>query len=137
MGTAEDEFIKAVGPLANGIMGNTSWWPSLKTPGNATFIKEYKARFNEDPDYHAAAGYAAIEELGAAVKATGSLDQAKLLAWLLHHKVSTVQGIFASDPNGAATEFGQDVFQIQNGVRKLIWPLAVAEAPAQFPYTGK
>jgi branched-chain amino acid transport system substrate-binding protein len=137
VGTAEDEFTKAVGPLANGIMGNTSWWPSLKTPGNATFIQEYKAQFHEDADYHAAAGYAAIEEIGAAVKGTKSLDQAKLREWLLHNKVSTIQGTFASDPNGLATEFGQYTFQIQGGVRKLIWPLAVAEASAQIPSTGQ
>jgi len=137
VGPAEDEFIKAVGPLANRIMSNTSWWASLKTPGNAAFVTEYAARFHERPDYHAAAGYSAIQVLAAAIKAVKSTDQVKLRDWLLHNKVQTIQGVFASDPNGATTEFGQYLFQIQDGNRKLIWPLAVAEAPAQIPYTGQ
>lgn len=57
--------------------------------------------------------------------------------WLLHNEVQTVQGTFASDPNGAAKKFNQFLFQIQDGTRKLIWPAADAEAPAQVPYTGQ
>jgi branched-chain amino acid transport system substrate-binding protein len=137
IGPAEDEFAKAVGPLANRMMSNSSWWASLKTPGNAEFVPQYQAEFHENPDYHAAAGYAAIQVLGAAVDGIKSTDQEKLRDWLLHNKVQTIQGVFASDANGAATEFSQYVFQIQDGNRKLIWPLAVGEAPALIPYTGQ
>ena len=137
IGPAEDQFIKAMGPLADRIMSNSSWWASLNTPGNARFVAAYEAEFHEHPDYHAASGYAAIEVLGAAVKGVGSLDQGKLREWLLHNEVQTIQGTFASDANGAATKFGQYTFQIIAGERKLIWPLALAEAPAQIPYTGR
>lgn len=136
IGPAEDQFIQALGPLGNRIMSNSSWWASLKTPGNAQFVTNFEAKYHEHPDYHAASGYAAVEVVGAAVKATGSLDQAKLREWLLHNAVETVQGTFASDANGAATKFGQYTFQIIDGERKLIWPLALAEAPAQIPYSG-
>ncbi len=137
IGPAEDEFTKALGPLANRIISNTSWWASLKTAGNAAFIAHYKATFHQDPDYHAASGYGAIQALGAALNAVKAIDQAKLHDWLLHNEVQTVQGTFASDPNGAAKKFNQFLFQIQDGTRKLIWPAADAEAPAQVPYTGQ
>jgi branched-chain amino acid transport system substrate-binding protein len=137
IGPAESQFISALGPIANRIISNTSWWLSLKTPDNAGFIARYKAMFNEEPDYHVAATYSALEVLGAAVKATKSLDEEKLRTWLLRHAVETVQGIFKSDPNGLAKEFNQYLFQIQDGKRALIWPTALAEAKVQAPYTGE
>jgi branched-chain amino acid transport system substrate-binding protein len=136
VGPAEDEFTKALGPLANRIMSNTSWWRSLKTRGNQEFVARYEAKFHEQPDYHAAAGYSAIEVIGAAVSAVKGLDQAKLRDFFLQNEIETVQGTFKSDANGAATKLKQYVFQIQDGVRKLIWPAAEAEAEPQVPYTG-
>ena len=56
---------------------------------------------------------------------------------MLRNKVETVQGTFTSDPNGAAMKFGQYMFQTQGGTRKLIWPIAQAEAPPQIPYAGQ
>jgi branched-chain amino acid transport system substrate-binding protein len=137
VGPAEDEFSKALGPLANRIISNSSWWASLKTPGNAEFVANYEAKFHEQPDYHAAAGYSVVQVLEAAIGSVKSLDQTQLRDWLLHNKVQTIQGMFASDPNGAATALSQYLFQIQDGTRKLIWPLDQAEAPAQIPYTGQ
>ncbi len=137
IGPAEAEFAKALGPLANGIVSNTSWWPSNKTKGNADFIAGYRAKFNhEDPDYHSAHNYAAIQVLGAAVTATKSLDQSKLREWLLKNQVETVAGTFKVNDNGAESGFKQYLFQIQGGVGKLIWPKEQAEAPPIVPYTG-
>lgn len=137
IGPAEAQFSSAVGPLADRIISNTTWWHSLKTPGNAEFIAAYKAKYKEDPDYHAAATYSAIEVLGAAVKATKSLDQTKLRDWLMTHEVPTVQGMFKAGPYGIGTQFKQYMFQIQGTDRKLIWPKDLAEAKAEVPYTGK
>lgn len=136
IGPAEAEFDKALGPIANGIISNTSWWPSLKTPDNAGFVARYKAMFHEEPDYHVAATYSAMQVLGAAVAATKSLDQAKLRDWIASNEVQTVQGTFKSGANGLATKFGQYLFQIQNGKRVLIWPLDLAEAKVEVPYAG-
>jgi branched-chain amino acid transport system substrate-binding protein len=136
IGPAEAEFTKTIGPIADRIMSNTSWWPSLKTKGNAGFIARYKAKFGDEPDYHAAAAYAGVQVIGAAVAATKSLDETKLRDWLLHHTVATVQGTFKSDPNGLATGFTQYLFQIDGSQRKLISPAAVAQAKPLIPYTG-
>ena len=137
IGPAEAQFISALGPISNRILSNTSWWPSLKTPDNAGFIKRFKAMFNEEPDYHSAATYSAVQVLGAAVAATKSLDSAKIREWLLSHEVETVQGVFKSDPNGLSLKFSQYVFQIQSGTRNLVWPTASAQAQVEVPYTGQ
>ena len=137
IGPVEASFLQAVGPLANGIISNTGWWHNFETPGNAEFLAAYKAMFHGDPDYHSASGYAAIQVLGAAVKGTHSLDQEKLRAWLLHHKVDTVQGTYKVDANGLALGYEQELVQIQNGQIKLITPPHLAEAKLISPYTGQ
>ncbi|HUI96014.1 MAG TPA: amino acid ABC transporter substrate-binding protein [Xanthobacteraceae bacterium] len=137
IGPAEAEFPKTLGPVADGIMSNTSWWPTLKTPDNAGFVARYKAKYNgETPDYHAASGYAAVQTLGAAVAATGSTDQEKIRDWLTKNEVPTVQGTFKVDANGLSTGFHQYMLQIQNGALKLIEPPADAQAKPIIPYTG-
>lgn len=137
IGPAEDQFISALGPITNRIISNTSWWPSLKTADNAGFIERYKAMFHEEPDYHVAATYSAMEVLGAAVKATKSLDQAKLRDWMATHEVPTVEGTYKAGPTGLSIGFAQYMFQIQNGKRILVWPTADAQAKAEVPYTGQ
>jgi branched-chain amino acid transport system substrate-binding protein len=137
IGPSEVQFGTALGPIANRIISNTSWWPSLKTKGNAAFIASYKKMFHEEPDYHAAGTYSAVQVLGAAVNATKSLDQAKLRDWLATHEVQTVEGTFKVDANGLSEKFGQYMFQIQGDKRVLIWPTAYAQGKVQAPYTGQ
>ena len=136
VGPVEAPYLKALGPLANRVLTNTGWWTNFKTPGNQDFIAGYKAMYHQDPDYHAATGYAAIEVLGDAVEATKSLDQAKLRDWLLAHQVETIQGTFKINENGLSLGYVQDLLQWQDGVLKLVYPAADAEAKLMFPYTG-
>ncbi len=136
VGPVEPAFIKALGPLANRIVSNTSWWHNFKTPGNKAFIAGFEKKFGGAPDYHAAVGYSSVEVLGAAVKATRSLNQAKLRAWFLSHSVPTVQGHFKIDANGLMLGASQEMVQIQNGVLKLVTPPSLAEGKVLAPYSG-
>jgi branched-chain amino acid transport system substrate-binding protein len=136
VGTAEPAFGTALGPLADGIIGNTSWWPNFDTPGSQAAVARYKAMFHQDPDYHAITGYAAIEALGQAVKATNSLDQTKLRDWMLHNSAPTVLGTFKVNADGLSTGYGQYMLQWQDGTMKLITPKNLAEGKLQVPYKG-
>jgi branched-chain amino acid transport system substrate-binding protein len=83
VGVPSDDFRRALGPDANYAFGMTSWLPSAsdKDPwfGNAAqFAKDYKARFNYDPDYHAASAVADVEAYVKAFEAAGSLDPQKV-----------------------------------------------------------
>jgi branched-chain amino acid transport system substrate-binding protein len=137
IGPVEASFAKAVGPLADGIISNTSWWYNYETPGNQQFIDAYRAKFHELPDYHSAVGYSAFQVLGAAVAATHSLDQSKLREWMLHHTVQTIQGTFKVDPYGLSHGYSQELVQKQNGELKLITPPNLAQARLVVPYPGK
>ncbi|MGH6674430.1 MAG: amino acid ABC transporter substrate-binding protein [Xanthobacteraceae bacterium] len=136
VGPVEPAFGKALGSLADGIISNTSWWPNFATPGSQAAVASYKAKFHGQPDYHAMTGYAAIEVLGDAVKATHSLDQTKLRDWILHHTATTVLGTFKVNPDGLSVGYGQYMVQWQNGVLKLITPAKFAQAKLQRPYKG-
>jgi len=137
IGPVSASFTKDVGPLANRIFSNTSWWPTYKTPGNKEFIANYKAAFNAQPTYHSAAGYSAIYVLGKAVAATKSLDQTKLRDWLLSHSVPTVQGPSKVNKNGRELGLLMEMVQMQDQKLKLITPPESAEAKPEIPYTGK
>lgn len=137
IGPTSAAFAKDVGPLANRIFSNTSWWPTYKTPGNKEFVANYKAAYNAMPTYHSASGYSGIYVLGKAVQATKSLDQSKLREWLLHNTVPTIQGPFKVDGNGRELSLLMELVQVQDQQLKLITPLDIADAKPEIPYTGK
>ncbi len=129
-------FVKTLGPVANGIITNTQWWPSLSYPGNSKFVSDFKSKFSIDPDYHSASAYAAVQILVAGIKRAGSLDQAKVRDALLKGNIPTVQGTWACDQYGLPVGVKNYLAQYQNGSMKLVYPEKVAEAPIQIPYSG-
>jgi branched-chain amino acid transport system substrate-binding protein len=136
VGPVEPEFSQALGPAANDVFANTLWFPTLSTKGNAEFVKAFHAKFNRDPDYHAALSYAALKLLTTAVNAVGSLDQEKILQWVHGHPVDTILGPFKLNPAGQQTGFSSYVIQWQNGKQLLVWPAASANGAAVFPHPG-
>ena len=50
------------------------WEPQIESTGNEEFVAAYQAKFDREPDYHSAAGYAACQVLEAAVTEVGGLD---------------------------------------------------------------
>jgi branched-chain amino acid transport system substrate-binding protein len=136
VGTVEPAFGTAVGSLADGIIGNTSWWDNFQTADSPQIVARYKAMFHQMPDYHAITGYAAIQVLGDAVKATHSLDQKKLRDWMLQNSAMTVLGTYKVNQYGLSTGYGQYLVQWQDGKLKLITPAKDAQAKLVVPYPG-
>lgn len=134
VGPAVPTYSTSLGALANRVVYSTSWWPTLPTPGNASFVSGYKAMFGTEPDYHAATNYSAIEVLSALVKKVGSLDQTKLREAAYSMTIPTVQGEFRLDSSGQPQGFVSYLAQYQGGTQVLVWPPSVAQAPIQVPY---
>src|SRR4029079_15136686 len=83
VGVPSADFRQALGKDANGASGMTAWLPSTSLKdqwfGDAeAFARAWKAKFGYDPDYHAAAGVAAVEALVNAIQAAGSLHAPKV-----------------------------------------------------------
>ena len=134
IGPVEEEFGSSLGDVANGVLGSTQWWPTLKTEGNKEFVSDFKAEFGRAPDYHSALNYGAVEVLQAAVKEAKSFDNAKIAKALRGIEMETVVGTFRVSDDGVQIGYGGYLMQWQNGEQKLVYPEDVAEADMKLPY---
>lgn len=137
VGPAEVNFGKEAGKDADGVLTTTNWSASLKTPNNQTFTKDFEAMFGTAPDYHAAANYAALEVLAAAINRLKSLDQDKLRDALASTKMMTVMGHYDVDPNtGLQLGYNSLLLQWQGGKQYIVGPKAFAERKPIVPFSA-
>jgi branched-chain amino acid transport system substrate-binding protein len=99
-----------LGPLLNGVVNYESWLPArtMQFPGVTEFLSKYQARAaaeGTDPlGYNMPPwGYADLQVLEAAIRATSSIDDAKLAAYLHANAVDTIVGAIAFGPEGEWT----------------------------------
>lgn len=149
----EDKFAE-LGDAAYGIIGPSQWEPQVKYspeaakaagleyfgPTVADFVKEYKARFKEEPTYHSAGGYVSGLLLQKAIATAGSTDTDKVKAALDKMNLMTFYGHIQFDTGKAhGLQIGHDMVYIQwqrdekkNLVKQVVWPEAAATAKAIF-----
>jgi branched-chain amino acid transport system substrate-binding protein len=114
-------FLNAVGPgNATGIMVPNGWFAGYPNPLSHVMVQEYIARYGGTAsgiNADVAESYSAGETLAAAVTATRSLSNAKIIAWLHHHQVQTVLGPvrFSGDGENIDAIHSAEIFQWQPG----------------------
>jgi branched-chain amino acid transport system substrate-binding protein len=143
-----------LGPLMNGMVNSAVFAPAktLMSPEAETLIKEYQARAAKETGIDPLGyvfppfGYAAGQVLEAAVKATHSLDPAKLSAWLHTHPVKTVLREITFGPDGEWTQSGRLFVQFRHVVPNdldqyrgtdhaaIVWPAKYKTADFVYPY---
>ena len=133
IGPTDPTFARQLGSLAEGIVGSTVWWPSLKTKGNGDFVASFERTFHRSPVYHSAVAYASLQVLAAAVRGAGSLDQNRIRAALGTMRRDTVAGRFQLDAAGHQLGYGSYLMQWQDGAQKLVWPRDLAESALSLP----
>jgi branched-chain amino acid transport system substrate-binding protein len=133
IGPALDDFVSTLGTDAEYIIGTTLWEPTLNLPGVEQFVAEYSKRSNARPPYHAAGAYAAGQVLEAAINQVGSFDNEKIRDALQTLSTETIFGPYGVDEKGAQTSKFAYIIQIQDGVRKIVWPTEVAEQEFRGP----
>ena len=118
-------------PLAKNALSMTVFEehpPFTNAPGAKEFIELYHERAaragipDTSVEVQAAASYTAWQILEAAVRATNSLDDAKLAAWLKANRVDTIQGKLRFD---GPSNYGDDLMrvkQVQNGRWVTVYP---------------
>jgi len=109
-------FKTRLGPTLNGIVNYETWVPSQATPSTDAFLKVYQSKAGAegvDPlgYYLGTWGYAYLEVLGEAVKATKGIDDAKLADWLSKNTVKTILGDIKFGKNGEWAKSG--MMQVQ------------------------
>jgi len=114
------DFVKAVGAKnTNGIMVPNGWYAGLPNPLSQAFVKAYVAKYGGSPSdiiADSAEGYSVGEITAAAVKATHSLDNKKIISFL-HSSVTlqTVQGPVKFNSVGENVVAQKFIFQWQTG----------------------
>jgi branched-chain amino acid transport system substrate-binding protein len=117
-------FKNQLGPLLNGWVNYETWVPtkSMMFEGTEDFFKKYQSRAQAegvDPlgYYLGGWGHAYISVLGDAIKATNSLDDNKLAAYIKANTFKTIHGPIKFGPGGEWAESG--MLQVQyHGIKQ-------------------
>jgi branched-chain amino acid transport system substrate-binding protein len=118
VGVPTADFRKALGKDAEYAFGMTPWLPEKELKddwfGDAEkFDKEYQAKFNYAPDYHAASAAADVETFAKAIAAAGTLDPKKVRDEIAKVDFQSLYGHVKFQPNGQIS-LPQTVIQIQD-----------------------
>ncbi len=136
-----------LGEAAAGISVPAQWEPQLSPkvqfgPTVPEFAKAYKAKFNSDPSYESAGGYATGLILQHAIEQAGSIDTAKVAAALNSLDATTFYGRtkFATEASQHGLQLGHTmvIAQWQKGKagkldKNVVWPLAFKSGTIVFP----
>jgi branched-chain amino acid transport system substrate-binding protein len=133
IGPALDDWPKTLGNDGDLVTGVSLWESTSKNPGAQEFVAKYKARYKDLPPYQTAAAYAGMQLLEAAVKEVGSFDKEKIRDALQNLEMNTIFGPYRVDSKGSQEAKRAYVFQVQKGVRKVVWPDDSKEADLIFP----
>lgn len=151
----EPKFVE-LGDAAFGVIGPSQWEPLAKYTAEsakaanleyygvsvADFVSGYKSKYNEDPSYHSAGGYAAGLILQKAIEKAGTLDTPKVAAALDAMDTLTFYGRvkFDTSDKNHGLQIGHDMVYIQwqkdaqgKLMKQVVWPLAGKSADAVYP----
>jgi branched-chain amino acid transport system substrate-binding protein len=97
VGPTEADFRRALGRDADYVYGVASWSPQMDFKGTlfentGTFVREFKAAFGYDPDYHNASGVADVVIFKDAIERAGSLDREKVRDAIAATNLDTIYG---------------------------------------------
>ena len=122
-------------PEAQCVTGLIGYLPNLPNPEAVAFANAYTAMHGAAPDnYMAALAYAQLWSFADAINAAGTTDQAAVIEQLQTGTFRSPMGDWSFGPSIEAKHqgFGADmwlVFQYQDGVREIVYPLDRATAP--------
>jgi branched-chain amino acid transport system substrate-binding protein len=139
VGPATPDFITALGPTANYVLGSSQWTPQEKYNGidvfgtPANYAQMYKTEYGHVPSYQSAESTAAGLAFQYAIQKAGSIDPQKVRDALVGLDIMTFYGEIRFDSTGANTYKPMATIQIQNGTVVTVYPPAVANAQLLYP----
>lgn len=131
-GPAYQEWISAVGPLAENVTTASWFHPVVKYASDdvfgssGKFVELFKAKYGSEPDFTQASGAAVGVVLQQAIERAGSLDRDKVRAELQKGGFKTFFGPISFSPAGIADSYVPPVLQIQGGKVQVVAPAGIA-----------
>jgi len=129
----EEEFVKKLGPITEGIVENGFWHPALPYEGAQKFYDTYVAKYKKNPSTDAAYAFIGNQILQQAIEQAGTLDREKLTATLHSAKFNTILGPYEYDQKGVNKHQLSFLAQVQNGKRVIAWPKDVSKTGVKLP----
>lgn len=139
VGPATPDFITALGPTANYVLGSSQWTPQEKYNGidifgtPANYAQLYQTEYGHPPSYQSAESSAAGIAFQYAIQKAGSIDPQKVRDALANLDIMTFYGEIRFDATGANTYKPMATIQIQNGTVVTVYPPDVANAQLMYP----
>jgi len=139
VGPATPDFISALGPTANDVLGSAQWTAQEKYNGTdvfgtpANYAQMYQAEYGHHPSYQSAESTAAGIAFQYAIQNAGSIDPQKVRDALASLDIMTFYGEVRFDSAGANTYKPMATIQIQNGTLVTVYPSNVANAQLMYP----
>jgi branched-chain amino acid transport system substrate-binding protein len=135
VGAGVEEVLAPLGSAREGLLGPCQWLaraalPPAEGPDAAWFVQAYRDAAGGDPEYPAAAAFAAGVVCARCLREAGTADDNALLTAANRLSTTTLFGSFRLDPN-TGLQAGHQVLvvQWQQGVRRVVWPPDRAERP--------
>jgi branched-chain amino acid transport system substrate-binding protein len=131
-GPAYQEWIDAVGPLAEGITTASWFHPVLNYTSEdifgstQNFVAAFKAKYGSEPDFSHASGAAVGVILQLAIERAGSKDHNAVREQLAKGGFKTFFAPISFSPTGMANSYIPPVFQIQGGKVEVVYPAEAA-----------
>lgn len=128
------EFQEGVGDDSTGVMVHSSWDGAVPFQGmingkeysNQDFMRDFQAHFDREADEDSAIPFALCQGIEQAIRATESVDNAKLIEWLHardhENPVKTVLGDFHWDERGLPPDRPFLLVQWQDGDLEFVYP---------------
>lgn len=139
VGPTLPDFVDSLKADSEYVLGSAQWTQTLKYKdqvfgNNQAFVKAYKAKYNEDPNYHSAGGTSAGVIFQRAIEKAGTKDDIdKIREALYNFNEETLYGRIKFDKTGKVIGKGMPVIQIQKGTQKTVYPEDVAELKVVYP----
>jgi branched-chain amino acid transport system substrate-binding protein len=139
VGPATPDFISALGPTANYVLGSSQWTPQEKYNGidvfgtPANYAQMYQTEYGHKPSYQSAESTAVGLAFQYAIQNAGSIDPQKVRDALASLDIMTFYGEIRFDSTGANTYKPMATIQIQNGTLVTVYPADVANAQLSYP----
>lgn len=122
-------------PEAQCVTGLIGYLPNMPNPEAKVFLDAFVDMHGQAPDnYFTALGYAMMWSYADAINAAGTTEQDAVIEAMQTLTFRSPMGDWSFTPSVEAKHqgFGAEmwsVFQFQNGVREIVWPLERATAP--------
>lgn len=133
VGPTLDKYATELAGDAEGVLATSTWEPraELSFAGSADFLRQFVARFNQQPSFIAAQAYAAGQLLEEALKRAGHLDRRLLRNTLASLDHNVIIGRYTVDQAGMLTRRPPLIIQWQAGRREIVWPADARTAAAR------